>query len=243
MSMPAAVVAAAVVTSAVIQSNAQKRAADKAASATRDANQLQKDQYWQTREDNLPLMDVRNALLPRVQELAMQDSNITAQDVLSYPGYQFGMDQGTRALQGSSAARGSLHSGATLKALNKFGNDYATTKFGDVFNIKQTALGNNFNRAMGAAGMGQSGVQQTQQAGSNYANNVGQNLLGNANFQGAAGMAQANTLGNLLNRGSSYIGSGSGYGGQVGQQSNMFTNRGWGSNLANGYSNDDVYWN
>lgn len=203
--MPAAVVAAAVVTSAVIQSNAQKRAADKAASATRDANQLQKDQYWQTREDNLPLMDLRNTLLPRIQELAQQDSGATPQEVLSDPGYQFGMDQGTRALQGSAAARGGLYSGATMKALNKFGNDYATTKFGDVFNRKQTAIGNNFNRAMGAAGMGQAGVQQTQHAGSNYANNVGQNLLSNANFQGAAGMAQANAWGNLLNRGSSYF--------------------------------------
>lgn len=202
-------VAAAVVTTAVVstklQSDAAGRAAKRAENATRDANQMQADQYWQTREDNLPLMDLRNTLLPRIQELAQQDSGVTPQEVLSDPGYQFGMDQGTRALQGSAAARGGLYSGATMKALNKFGNDYATTKFGDVFNRKQTVIGNNFNRAMGAAGMGQAGVQQTQQAGSNYANNVGQNLLSNANFQGAAGMAKANAWGNLLNRGSSYF--------------------------------------
>lgn len=201
-------VAAAVVTTAVVstklQSDAAGRAAKRAENATRDANQMQADQYWQTREDNLPLMDLRNTLLPRIQELAQQDSGVTPQEVLSDPGYQFGMDQGTRALQGSAAARGGLYSGATMKALNKFGNDYATTKFGDVFNRKQTVIGNNFNRAMGAAGMGQAGVQQTQQAGSNYANNVGQNLLSNASFQGAAGMAQANAWGNVLNRGSSY---------------------------------------
>lgn len=191
--------------STIAQSNAAGRAADKAANATDRANQLQSDQFWQTREDNLPLMDLRNALLPRIQSLAQQDSGITPQEVLSDPGYQFGMDQGMRALQGSAAARGGLYSGATMKALNKFGNDYATTKFGDVFNRKQTVIGNNFNRAMGAAGMGQAGVQQTQQAGTNYANNVGQNLLSNANFQGAAGMAQANAWGNLLNRGSSYM--------------------------------------
>lgn len=191
--------------STIVQSNAAGRAADKAANATDRANQLQSDQFWQTREDNLPLMDLRNALLPRIQSLAQQDSGITPQEVLSDPGYQFGMDQGMRALQGSAAARGGLYSGATMKALNKFGNDYATTKFGDVFNRKQTVIGNNFNRAMGAAGMGQAGVQQTQQAGTNYANNVSQNLLSNANFQGAAGMAQANAWGNLLNRGSSYM--------------------------------------
>jgi len=203
--LSAGIAGGAAILGGVLQSNAAGDAADAAASATNQANQLQDKQFWQTRQDNQPLMDLRNALLPRIQQLAQQDSGVTPQEVMSDPGYQFGIDQGTRALQGSAAARGGLYSGATMKALNRFGNDYATSKFGDVFNRKQTVIGNNFNRAMGAAGMGQAGVQQTQQAGSNYANNVGQNLLSNANFQGAAGMAQANAWGNLLNRGSSYL--------------------------------------
>lgn len=205
MSWVAAAVVGTAVVSTKLQSDAAGRAAKRAQQSTDSANQMQQDQYYQTREDNMPLMDLRNALLPRIQELAQQDSGITPQEVMSDPGYKFGMDQGMRALQGSAAARGGLYSGATMKALNRYGTDYATTKFGDVFNRKQTALGNNFNRVMGAAGMGQAGVQQTQQAGSNYANNVGQNLLNNANFQGAAGMSQANAWGNLLNRGSSYF--------------------------------------
>jgi hypothetical protein len=41
------------------------------------------------------------------------------------PGYQFGLDEGAKAVQASAAARGGLNSGATLKALTKFGNDYA----------------------------------------------------------------------------------------------------------------------
>lgn len=41
------------------------------------------------------------------------------------PGYQFGLDEGAKTVQASAAARGGLNSGATLKALTKFGNDYA----------------------------------------------------------------------------------------------------------------------
>lgn len=239
MSFVAAAVVGTAVVGTVVQNNAAGRAAKRAENATRDANAMQYEQFQQTREDNMPLMDLRNSLLPNIKTTALQDSSVTPQEVMSDPGYQFGLSQGQKAIQGTAAARGGLYSGRTLQALNQFGNDYGTTKFGDVFNRKQTAIGNNFNRLMGAAGMGQAGVLQTQQAGANYANNAGGNMLNNANFQNAAGMAQANNWGNLLNRGSSYATGGGG----VGQNSNMFTNKGYFSNLSNGYSNDDVYWN
>jgi hypothetical protein len=191
--------------SSVIQSNAAGRAADKAANATDRANQLQSDQFWQTREDNLPLMDLRNALLPRLQDLAQQDTTVTAADVSNDPGYQFGLNERQRLAQNSFAAGNGLYRGSTAKALGRDAQDYGMTRYNDIFNRKQTAVGNAFNRTSTAAGLGQSGVQQTQQAGQNMANNVGQNLLSNANFQGAAGMSQANAWGNLLNRGSSYF--------------------------------------
>lgn len=190
--------------SSFLQSRAADKASQRAADATNGANALQADQFYQTREDNLPLMELRNALLPRIQSLAQQDSDVSPQDVMADPGYQFGLNQGRQAVQGSAAARGGLHSGRTLQALNQFGTDYGTSKFSEVFNRRQTAIGNNFNRSMSAAGLGQAGVQQTQQAGANYANNVGANALGLANFQGAAGMASANAWGNSLNRLSSY---------------------------------------
>ncbi len=41
------------------------------------------------------------------------------------PGYQFGLDEGNKQVQASAAARGGLNSGATLKALLKFGQNYA----------------------------------------------------------------------------------------------------------------------
>ena len=195
---------------AALQSNAARKAGKDAAAATDRANQLQQEQFYQTREDNMPLMDLRNALLPRIQSMALQDVGVTPSQVMAEPGYQFGLSDGLKGVQNTAAARGGLYSGATLKALNRYNSDYATTKFNDAFNRQQTQFGNQFNRLTGAAGMGQAGVNQINAAGQTMAGNVGNNILSNANFQGAAGMSQANAWGNLLNRGSSYMPGGFG---------------------------------
>lgn len=189
----------------ILQSNAAGRAQKRAQQSTDRANELQAEQFQQVREDNKPLLDMRNALLPRIQSMAQQDVGMTPDQVMAEPGYQFGLNQGLRDIQSTAAAKGGLYSGSTLRALGRFNQDYATTKYNDAFNRQQTQVGNAFNRVNTAAGLGQAGVSQTQQAGQNYAANVGQNLLNNANFQGAAGMAKANAWGNLLNRGSSYF--------------------------------------
>lgn len=240
MSWVAAAVAGTALVGSVVQSNAAGRASSRAANATDAANQLQAEQFYQTREDNLPLMDLRNALLPRIKALAQQDVSISLPEVLSDPGYQFGLDERQRVMKNNAAAGGGLYSGRTLKALGRDAQDYGMTRYGDLLNRKETTLTNALNRSSAAAGLGQAGVLQTQQAGSTYAANVGNNLLSNANFQGAAGIAGANAWGNALNRGSSYLPTS---GGRVGQSSNMLTNKGYFSNLSNGYSNDDVYWN
>lgn len=157
-----------------------------------------------TRRDNQPLMELRNALLPRIQGLAEQGADVSPQDVMADPGYQFGLNQGRQAVQGSAAARGGLHSGRTLQALNQFGNDYGTSKYGEVFNRRQAALGSNFGRAMSAAGLGQGGVQQTQSVGQNTTNSLSNNAIGFGNALAAQKGAEGQIYGNLLNRASSY---------------------------------------
>jgi hypothetical protein len=46
-------------------------------------------------------------------------------------GYQFGMDQGMKAITGGAASKGLLGSGSTLKALQGFGQNFASSKYGD----------------------------------------------------------------------------------------------------------------
>lgn len=45
------------------------------------------------------------------------------------PGYDFRLGEGVKAIEGSAAARGGLYSGATLKRLTEFGQDYATSEY------------------------------------------------------------------------------------------------------------------
>lgn len=60
-------------------------------------------------------------------------------------GYQFGLDQGSQAITGNKAAAGLLNSGSTAKALDKFGQDYGSTKYNDylsqLFNLGNLGLG------------------------------------------------------------------------------------------------------
>jgi hypothetical protein len=50
------------------------------------------------------------------------------QNYLNSSGYNFLLDSGSRAITNNAAARGLLNSGSTLKALNQFGQNLASTK-------------------------------------------------------------------------------------------------------------------
>lgn len=65
---------------------------------------------------------------------APQFSAPTAQSVLSEPGYQFRLSQGTNALEHSAAGRGVLRTGGTLKGINEYGQGFASNEYGNAFN-------------------------------------------------------------------------------------------------------------
>jgi hypothetical protein len=160
--------------------------------------------YDQTRQDNELRRYIGDNALLNLNSLAGYDPTPNAQDVMDTPGYQFGLDQGRKAIQGQAAARGGLYSGNALKELTKFGNDYGTSKFNEARNNMTTDFSNRWNRISGLAGIGQAAQQQVQNAGTNYANNVGTLGTQNATYQGNAGVAQANILGNTVNGITSY---------------------------------------
>lgn len=202
----AATVAAAVVGGAV-QADSASKASYAQRKAAADANATQQDQYNQTREDQAPYRALASEVgLPGIRNFLSSNNNqITADQVMADPGYQFGLAQGNKNIQGSAAARGGLYSGATQRALSRFGSDYATSRFNDTYNRMETGRTNQFNRLATAAGIGQTANNQVAGAGQNYANNVSGNLIGAGNAQGASSIAQGNAWGNALNQGvSSY---------------------------------------
>lgn len=104
------------------------------------------------------------------------------------PGYEWRLGQGLDAIEGSAAARGGLYSGATMKALNQFGQDYGSAEF------------NNYqNQMLGLAGMGQSAAAMQANNEMNFANMYGQAQSSIGNAQAAGAIAQGNAWNNALN--------------------------------------------
>lgn len=115
----------------------------------------------------------------------------TGADLQNEPGYQFGLSEGQKSLDRKAAAGGGYFSGAALKAAQRFGQDYAGTKFNEAFNRDTANKTNIYNRLQGVTGGGQTAANQAQSANSMYANNVGGLTTANANAQGAAGISSA----------------------------------------------------
>lgn len=102
------------------------------------------------------------------------------------PGYDFRLNQGTAALEAGAAARGGLYSGAAMRDLLKYGQDYGSNEYGNYL----SRLGGRADTGLSAAGM--SG-QASQQAAAGVSNAYGN--IGNAQAAGAIG------VGNALNSG------------------------------------------
>jgi hypothetical protein len=67
------------------------------------------------------------------------------------PDYEFGRSEGQRALEFSNAAKGLVKSGNNLRDLVTFGNDYASSKFGNYFNHLATLANMGANAGQGVA--------------------------------------------------------------------------------------------
>lgn len=196
----------------IISSNAAGRAAGKQADAAREANATQKAMYDQTRQDNMPALDARNASLERMRSLlgigvdtsaagyGSLGGAINPGDVTKEAGYQFGLNQGLGSLNNQLAARGMRNSGAALKAASRYGNDYATTKYDNAFNREVANRSAQLNPLQSIAGLGQTGASTVANAGGNYANQVGSNQTSLGNAQAANSLAQGNIWGGAVNQ-------------------------------------------
>ncbi len=122
------------------------------------------------------------------------------------PGYQSGMDAGSKAVASRLNAGPGMQSGAAMKALQRFGSDYEDTRVSDYL-----------SRLMGLTGMGQTATgQQVTAAGQGLGGKLGADLTAHgSSFKSAAteplGMiagANARAAGsqNLLNAGTNIFG-------------------------------------
>lgn len=208
----AAIVGGSAIVGGVLQSNAAGRASDKQLQGTRESNATQKAMYDQTREDNMPALDARNASLQRMRELlgiggdaaskgyGSLGGGINPGDVQNEAGYQFGLNQGLTAQSNQLGARGMRNSGAAIKAATRYGNDYATTKYDNAFNRIVANRSAQLNPLQSLAGASQTGASTVANSGNNYATTVGGNQTALGNALGANSLAQGNIWGGALNQ-------------------------------------------
>jgi hypothetical protein len=128
------------------------------------------------------------------------------------PGYEFRLAEGAKGVENSAAARGMQLSGAGLKAINRFNQDFASNEYGNWFNQSNTdrnfisgqgdAAYNRFNtnntqrynRLAGMVGTGQTATNQVNSAGAANAQTMGNNIMGAGNAQAAGIVGQANAI-------------------------------------------------
>ena len=179
---------------------AARNAAQAQMDAANQANELAYRIYQQNRADQMPFMASGAAALEGVmgglqpggrftREFSPEDFN-RGQD----PGYAFRMSEGMKALERSAASRGGLLSGATMKGIQRYGQDMASQEYQNAFNRFQINRGNQLNPLLSIAGLGQTSTGQAGQQATNYANMAGSNITGSGNANAAGQIGQANAL-------------------------------------------------
>jgi len=200
----------------VVGAAASNSASNKQEDAANASTDLQASQYAQTRADQAPWRQAGEQSLAQLNALMAPGGQLSGRfdgsNVANEPGYAFGMQQGMRGVDNSASARGGI-GGAALKAGTRYAQDYAGTKYNDAFNRWNTENTGTYNRLANIAGLGQQSVAQVGNAGMNFANQAGSNMIGAGNAQAANYLNQGNIYGNAVNQLGAY-GSRQQYGGQ-----------------------------
>jgi hypothetical protein len=215
MGIAAAVAGAAVVGSvaSIASGNSAAKTAKKTAAAN---NQLQGQIYNENEATLAPYVASGNKATTAIDGLLYGgDAGASAkayQQWQNSTGYQFRLKQGQDSVMAALGAKGMTDSGAALKALTQYGQDYATNDFQTYYGDLTGQQGVGLTAASAQAGVGQS-----------YANAVSSNNNTAAAAQENAALNTGNQINSALGSavsaysfnqalGSSYGGGGGNYG-------------------------------
>jgi hypothetical protein len=195
--------------------NTQAAGANASAAVQRDALQFQKDVYTQGQNNFAPWLGSAMNWLPRYSNEVQWFIDGGPQRVQQEPGYQFGLEQGQKAIDRKTAAAGGRVSGAAMKQASRYATDYATAGYDAAYKRSLQRL----DRIAQMAGYAP--IKDASAAAQSSANSIstGSNALSNVLSQGAdnaasAQLARGNIYGGAFNQlaayGSRGFGSGSG---------------------------------
>jgi len=189
-------------------------AAKKQTQAMTDANNaalgLQARMYDQTSTNMSPFLASGTSANRRLSDLLGTSENTgsagygsltTPFSMASFqadPGYQFRLEQGTKAMNQSLGARGSLFSGDALKATQSFGQGLADQTYNDAYNRYNQDQGNLYNRLNTQAAAGQNAAGNLGASGAQYANQASDLYQNQGNIQAGGIQAGQNVMNQSL---------------------------------------------
>lgn len=188
--------------SAYASKQAGKAAKTQAASADR-ASEIQQENFEQTRKDLMPYKQAGDTSLKQLMgQMGLNgyfNQTYTGQDIYDDPSYQFRLQQGQDSIQSSAAAQGGLLSGATLKALQNYGQESASQEYGNAYNRFNADQTNRYNRLSNLVGVGQNAAAQVGNAGAQTSQAIANNTMQGANALAAGQVGSANAWAGAAN--------------------------------------------
>ena len=142
-------------------------------------------------------------------------------DVVYNTGLDFGREQGERGINNRALATGNFDSGAALKELTRYGNDYGNQRAGDA---QQRFMGDKsftFNSLMGGTQVGQNAVNTASGNSTTALNSINSAIAGGGNARSAGAIARGNANGDM-------------WGDIGGALGSLLANRGGGGNASPG---------
>jgi hypothetical protein len=187
-------VAGAVVGSSLLGASASKSAASTQAASTDRAADLQYQQWRESVGLQEPWRQAGMTALNKLVPLATEYTPFGMDQFQADPGYGFRMSEGMKALERSAAAKGGLLSGATLKGIQRYGQDLGSQEYQNAFNRYQTERASRLQPLQSLAGVGQTAANTLGQAGQTMAGNVGNLMTSGAAASAAGQVGAANAL-------------------------------------------------
>ncbi|MGZ3770059.1 MAG: tail fiber domain-containing protein [Bdellovibrio sp.] len=175
----------------IFGSNSNDRAVGIQNQSTQQANQALTNSYNDQRGYLDPYNQAGMRALSGMGNPDFQRSFSMA-DYQKDPGYQFRLDEGNKAINAAAAARGMGNSGATMKALTQYGQDYASGEYQKAYDRFNNDKNTQFNRFSTLAGIGQNASNNLAGAAGTYGSNISNNITGLGNAQASAQIGKGN---------------------------------------------------
>lgn len=193
----------------LIGASSARKAAETQAAAAREAIAQQRAMFDIQNEQQRPyreagysaLSDIANMKPYLTKQFGAEDFQANID-----PSYNFRLQQGNLATTNLANQSGGLVGGNALQGLTNYGQNLASTEYGNAFNRFQTQRTGIYNTLASIAGIGQTAQNQVSNLAQNTAGNIGQATIGIGNAYAGGQIGAANALsGGIQNAGNAFM--------------------------------------